>query len=1070
MSTYSEDTLIEQPAIALFRELGWETVGCFNEAFGASGTLGRETKAEVVLVPRLRAALERLNPGLPAERIGQAVEALTRDRSALGRVHANQEVYRLLKDGVKVRVRTGRGGQEEVRTARVVDWTRPEANDFLLASQFRVTGPMHERRADLVGFVNGVPLLLVELKATHKRLQDAYDDNLRDYRETIPHLFWFTGLIVLSNGSESRVGSTSASWEHFNAWKQIDSAGSQGVVSLETVIRGTCEKARLLDLVENFTLFSTAEGGLRKILAKNHQFLGVSDAVAAMARARSGKDSGRLGVFWHTQGSGKSLSMVFFSQKVLRKTPGNHTFLLVTDREELDDQLYKTFKDAGAVTEEHLRATSGEHLRRLLREDHRQVFTLIQKFRTPDGEPFPVLSERSDIVVMTDEAHRSQYDTFAMNMRRALPNAAFIGFTGTPLMGDDERTRQVFGEYVSIYNFRQSVEDGATVPLYYENRIPELELTNEGLNEDLADLIEQAGLDEAQERKLEREFAREYQLITRDDRLEAIAQDIVRHFMGRGQAGKAMVVSIDKATAVKMYDKVRAHWDADLARRRAELPGLSGEARAEAERQIAFMAETDLAVVVSDAQNEEADFAKRGLDIRPHRRRMVTEDLETKFKDPDDPFRIVFVTAMWITGFDVPSLSTVYLDKPMRNHTLMQTIARANRVFAGKLNGLIVDYVGVFRDLQRALAIYGSAAGGGVGAGEMPVKPKAELVAALRGAVAETTGFLTERGVSVEALLGAEGFNLVRLLDDAVEAILGSEESKKRFLALANGVKLGYRAILPDPAAEEFRRERALFEEIAAKIRALAPVPSIDAVMEEVGKLLDASIATEGYVIREPGAGYDAHGIVDLSRLDVEALRKAFAAGKRHTETERLTGAIERTLQWLVEQNRTRTDYLQRFQDLIDEYNAGSRNVQLHFEELVKFAEELTAEERRGIAEQLTEEELAISDLLTRPDPGLSPKETATVKQAARDLLATLKREKLVLDWRSRQQTRAELQRAIELLLDETLPATYATEDYRRRCDAVYQHVYDAYYGQGQSVYGVVVPEAGAFRYRCASG
>jgi type I restriction enzyme R subunit len=428
--------------------------------------------------------------------------------------------------------------------------------------------------------------------------------------------------------------------------------------------------------------------------------------------------------------------------------------VFVTDRRELDAQIYKTFSSCGAVTEGQVQAESGEHLRGLLREN-RTIFTLIQKFQTRGasegaGDAFPVLSERSDIIVMTDEAHRSQYDTYAMNMRKALPNANFIGFTGTPLMAGEERTREVFGDYVSIYNFRQSVEDGATVPLYYENRIPELQLSNEQLNDDLQRVIEESILDERQEVKLQREFNREYLLITRDERLEKVAQDMVSHFMGRGQRGKAMVVSIDKATAVRMYEKVQRHWLEYLEGLKEELSGLLSrnplpendalEGRIETLREkIAYMERTDMAVVVSPSQNEEEDMAKKGLDITPHRQRMIREDLENKFKDSEDPFRIVFVCAMWMTGFDVPSVSTIYLDKPMRNHTLMQTIARANRVHGDKQNGLIVDYVGVFKNLEKALAIYG--AGRGEGREDSPVRDKDQLVEALKESVENTGKF-----------------------------------------------------------------------------------------------------------------------------------------------------------------------------------------------------------------------------------------------------------------------------------------------------------------------------------------
>ena len=559
---YTEDQLVEQPAIGLFAELGWQTVSALEETFGAGGTLGRDTKGEVVLVPRLRAALERLNPALPPEAISAAVDELTRDRSAMILAAANREVYLLLKDGITVSVPDQERGGQKTERLRVIDWQNPEANDFLLVSQFSVTGALYTCRPDLVGFVNGLPLVVIELKKPGVPARAAFDENLTHYKQEIPALFWFNALLIASNGTDSRVGSLTADWERFFEWKRIEREDEPRRVSLEVMIRGTCDKMRLLDLVENFTLFSEHKAGLVKIIGQNHQFLGVNNAIASMLAARK-SGHGRGGVFWQTQGSGKSFSMVFFAQKILRKVPGNWTFVVVTDRVELDDQIAKTFKATGAVSEaegDECHAASGAHLRELLRGNHRYVFTLIQKFQTPE-----LLCDRSDVIVLTDEAHRSQYDTLALNMRAALPKAMFVAFTGTPLIAGEERTKDVFGDYVSIYDFQQSVEDGATVPLFYENRTPELQLVNPDLNEDIYNLIEAAELDSEQEAKLERELSRQYHILTRDDRLETIAQDIVRHFLGRGFIGKAMVVSIDKATALKMHDKVRKYWAAETA-------------------------------------------------------------------------------------------------------------------------------------------------------------------------------------------------------------------------------------------------------------------------------------------------------------------------------------------------------------------------------------------------------------------------------------------------------------------------------------------------------------------------
>ncbi len=1035
---------MEQPAIALLEELGWEY---FNQD---ADFLGRENNAQVVLTNRLRPALERLNPDAPAEAIDQAIEELTSDRSRMSMVAANREIYNLLKNGARPKVADQEGNGEKVEPVRVIDWDEPGNNDFLLCSQLWVTGEMHTRRTDLVGFVNGLPLVFMELKATHRRLKTAYTNNLTDYKDTIPHLFWHNGLIILSNGTQSRVGSITAGWEHFAEWKKVSSESEEGRVSLETMLRCTCEPGRLLDLVENFTLFQEAPGGLIKLVGKNHQYLGVNNCLDALAGIK--EREGRLGVFWHTQGSGKSISMIFFAQKVLRKAPGNWTFVIVTDRKELDGQIYKNFASAGVVTEDQAQARDSKHLRQLLTEDHRYVFTLIHKFRTKLGEKHPVLSERDDIIVITDEAHRSQYDTLALNMRTALPNASFLAFTGTPLIIGEEKTRQVFGEYVSVYDFQQSVADGATVPLYYENRIPELQLTNENLNEDMERLLEEAELDEAQERKLEREFAREYHLIIRDDRLEAVAKDIVEHFTGRGFQGKAMVICVDKATAVRMYDKVQNHWGRKLEALQESLTDAIKDEREGLEALIAQMEETDMAVVVSPGQNEIREMKDKKLDIRPHRKRMVEEDLDKKFKDPDDPFRLVFVCAMWMTGFDVPSCSTLYLDKPMRNHTLMQTIARANRVYPGKVSGLIVDYAGVFRNLERALAIYGVGGGDG-GDGQKPVEDKEALATALRLALAETQDFCREHGADIEAIKNSQGFQRIGLLGDAVEALVVSEAVKRRYLDLAANVQRLYKAVLPDPSAREFAATAAPIYVIAEKIRTLTPPADISEVMQQVEDLLDRSIATEGYIIRED---HDDEYLLDLSGIDFDALKERFEGGRKRTLTERLRGSVTSKLHRMVRFNRTRTDYLELFQQMIDAYNAGSLNVEEFFQQLMEFAQSLNEEEQRAVSEQISEEELALFDLLTKPEIELTAQERAEVKKTARELLETLKHGKLVLDWRKRQQARAEVRVTIEKVLDDGLPGAYTPDVFEMKTAAIFQHVYDSYYGAGRSVYAAV--------------
>jgi type I restriction enzyme R subunit len=1253
---YTEDQLVEQPAIGLFGELGWQvagpppTAGVAGEPRDA-GLLGRETKGEVVLVPRLRAALEKLNPTLPPEAITAAIDELTRDRSAMLLEQANREVYRLLKEGIPVSVKDtestphpgplpgrggegasrtgnygalgtarpakvgeGKGGQTTVRV-RVIDWEQPANNDFLLVSQFSVTGALYTCRPDLVGFVNGLPLVVIELKKPGVPARAAFDENLTHYKAEIPQLFWFNALLIASNGTDSRVGSLTADWERFFEWKRIEREDEPRRVSLEVMLRGTCDRARLLDLVENFTLFSEHKAGLAKILGQNHQVLGVNAAIASLHRIRpdlanpatltpspsptgrgespnyrgglqySGlvdrarelrqqqtpaediawellrdrrfeglkfrrqhqignyiadfccpeqkldveldgdvhrspevvaKDSQRdaylrsmgytvlrfqnqfvldqpeeflsqiaaelelpstklgapsparsghplplgegrgegkttssngIGVFWQTQGSGKSFSMVFFAQKVLRKVAGNWTFVVTTDRVELDDQIAKTFKACGAVSEaegDQCHADSGAHLRELLRGNHRYVFTLIHKFQTPE-----MLCDRPDVIVLTDEAHRSQYDTLALNMRAALPKALFLAFTGTPLIAGEERTKEVFGDYVSIYDFQQSVEDGATVPLFYENRTPELQLVNPDLNEDIYNLIEAAELDPEQEAKLERELSRQYHILTRDDRLETVAQDIVRHFLGRGFVGKAMVVSIDKATALKMHDKVRKCWAVERERVQTELGryDLAADQQAELSKRLEVINTTDMALIVSPGQNEIEQMRKHGLDIVPHRKRMVESQppLDEKFKDTTDPLRLVFVCAMWLTGFDAPSCSTVYLDKPMRNHTLMQTIARANRVFPGKHSGMIVDYANVFASLEKALAIYGAGKGG-----SNPVKDKAKLVADLRKAIEAATAFCATRQVVLPAIEQLTGGSMQRLqkIADAVDALISPDPLCREFLGHERIVNTLYGAVKPDPAALEFAGRVATLAAIADAIRAkLNPNPAnITEVMGDIAKLLDASI-TGVDMPTKPAP------VMDLSKIDFGALAAKFKESKhKNTDLEVLKAAIRAELEKLIRLNKTRADFADKFEELIESYNTGSRNIEELFAELLKLSRNLSEEQQRHVRENMTEEQLVIFDILTRPAPELSDAERAEVKKVARVLLDRLK-QLLVLNWRQKSGARAQLKLAIEDTLDTGLPRAYDKPLYEQKCSALFEHIYESYPERDAGVY-----------------
>ncbi len=821
---------------------------------------------------------------------------------------------------------------------------------------------------------------------------------------------------------------------------------------------------RFLDIVGNFTVFQELPGGLIKLVARNHQYLGVNNALARLQEVRNAAvpvtedgplqvaeqpmvPPAKLGVFWHTQGSGKTVSMIFFTQKVLRTMPGNWTFVIVTDRDDLDEQAYKEFSAAGVV-EEHTRATSSRHLRTLLREDRRYVFTLIQKFRTEHGEQHPVLSERHDVIVITDEAHRTQYDVLALNMRNALPNAGFISFTGTPLIAGEEKTKEVFGDYVSIYNYAGSTADGATVPLYFENRIPTLKLANTHFVNDLTDIVEGADLDPEQERKLARLLGQQYELITREDRLDRVGKDIVNHFLGRGFQGKAMVVSIDKATAVRTYLKVQASWEARLQRSEGRLSSgkLTADDRDLVEQEIAFMRGTDMAVVISQSQNEVAEMAERGIDIRPIRKRMVEEDLEGRFKDAQDPLRIAFVCSMWTTGFDVPSCSTIYLDKPMRNQALMQTITRANRVFPGKNNGLIVGYVDVLSNLHKALAIYAST--GALGQTVLPVEEKDALVEALRDAIEEIWRFCQAREVDLDRITTLRQFEWVEALKDVSDQLMLSDEERSSFLERATRVERLFKAILPDERANEFAPIRKVIRVVMDRIAEAGGRPEVFGVMAQIEQLLVESVAANAYLI----GSEERKSLMDLSEVDWDAVKTMFASGRQRTAAQKLRSMLTARIINLTRLNPTRVDLYDRFQRLLDQYNAGSLNVQQYFDELVKLSNSLTEEEARAVSASLTEEQLAVFDLLTRPGPSLTADEEQQVKRVAEEVLAVLKRDKLVLDWRKEQHTRAAVRVAVEETLDR-LPDKYTRQIYAQKCDAVYQHVFEAYFDDGHSVY-----------------
>ena len=688
----SEDRLVQQTFADHLRDrLGWESVYAYNaETFGPQGTLGRASERDVVLVRDLRAALARLNPDLPESAREQAIEKITRIDFARSLIQHNREFYGFIRGGVPVEWRDASGETRHAH-AHVIDFRDAARNRFLAVRELKVQGvrvPHYNRRADLVCFVNGLPLVFIELKAVYRNIRAGFDDNLTDYlsEHSIAHAFHHNAFLVVSNGDQARYGSITSKWEHFVEWKR-NAEKDKARLDAEALLDGMLAKERLLDLVENFILFDDSRaGGTRKIVARNHQVLGVNSAVASVVRQeelkrqfppaerlieyrvpkpellkvaeapppdsayaapapaggaeddelpllkRAHEDLGRLGVFWHTQGSGKSYSMAFFAEKVRRVVPGNFTFLVMTDREDLDDQIWRTFIGCGVSDEKTPRAGSGKELQEILRGNHRFVFSLIHKFNQPVTEPYSV---RDDIIVVSDEAHRTQAGRFARNMRLALPNASFIGFTGTPLFKHDELTKRIFGGYVSRYDFKRSEEDQSTVKLVYENRGEKLGIARLDLNDRIADAVEKADLDPDQQALLEKLLGKDYEVITADDRLDKLAEDFVEHCSTRWQTGKSMLVCIDKITCARMFQRIEPRWKAKLARLqganprhgggacRGHRPGRAGAPRRSSSSPCAVRrsgwTSTIIEIVISEAQNEVRDFQKWGFDIIPHR-------------------------------------------------------------------------------------------------------------------------------------------------------------------------------------------------------------------------------------------------------------------------------------------------------------------------------------------------------------------------------------------------------------------------------------------------------------------
>lgn len=1061
---YSEDFLVEETAEDLFfNKLNWNVSFAFNrETFGEFSTYGRKSKKQVVLEKTVLEKLREFNPGLPDAAYQSALEQLLMDSASKSLIDINREKYYLIRDGIPVSYIDKMGKKINNRKLKIMDFRDPGKNDFNAIRQLWIEGRSgRPRRPDIIGYVNGIPLLLIELKAIHKQLETAFNDNLSDYKDVIPKLFHYNAFIIISNGSEGKIGSVTSPYRHFHEWKRINEE-DEGIVGLDRIIMGTCEKNRFLDLFENFIVYDESGGAARKIIAKNHQYIGVNRTLEAFSNKNELFNSGKialeskqkLGVFWHTQGSGKSYSMLFLCQKIHRKVSDSYTFLIVTDRNELENQIYGTFTGAGAISQtigsgiNSIRAESGANLKELLKKNHRYLFSLIHKFNFSE-----VITERSNLIVISDEAHRTQGGVLALNLRNAIPNASFIGFTGTPIFKHDEVTKRIFGEYVSKYDFKRSVIDGATVPLFYENRGELLGINNPDIARQMQEIIDsEDDLDIDQRSKIEKLFQREYPVLTAHKRLEAIAKDVVFHFFNRGYKGKGMFICIDKVTAVKMYNlivKQKEKFEKDFEKNLKK--GIYEDQEEQLKkRELQWIRETEICVVVSGEQNEIKKFESLGLDIDYHREKMNTRDLETEFKNPDHPFRFVIVCAMWITGFDVPSLSTLYIDKPLKAHTLMQTIARANRINEGKVNGLIVDYIETYKDLLKALSVYGDTGGDRP---EPPVKPLDEFVKLLAESIEVVKRFLKQLGFDLDTLTNQKDrLQKSKLIQDAVNSIKKNDDTLKQFMVLSRDVFRKFNALIPKEVLKEYISDRNSIDIIYKKIENNVESADVSELMSKIQSIVDSAIVS--FVKEGTDENIDQ---VDLSRINFETLKKMFdSTENKNSVIYSLKEKIKKQLDEMVEQNPLRVDYYRQYQEIIAKYNAGKSVTVLEetFRNLLDLVDKLTKDQIRVKLEDLTEEQCAVFDILKKPM--LSAEDRKRVRKIAIELLDVLKKEQLqVVQWSEQSTVAAQVEVKISKTLFEELPhPEYTMDDIGLRSVLILKHLRNQYYGGGRSVYG----------------
>lgn len=1036
---YSENKLVQDSAGNLLQnELQWDVKYAFNqEILGENGTLGRKSYREILLKRYVKEALKRLNAWITPVQIDEALNILERRLSTSELIQINEEKYSLIRDGIDVSIKNAKG-DISTKKALLIDFNNPDNNYFLAVKELKIHGEIYRRRTDIVGFVNGIPLLFVELKNHNVEVSDAYYKNYTDYLDTIPQLFYYNAFLMVSNGHEAKVGTLESKWEFFHEWKRLKEEDA-GNVELATMLRGICKKENFLDLLENFILFDHSGGKTVKILARNHQYLGVNQAVETYKNREGLK--GKLGVFWHTQGSGKSYSMLFFAQKIRRKFEGSPTILVLTDRDELNKQISDTFENCGLLGTQKAKqfiAQSGEDLKKKLQGNPSFIFSLIQKFNQPNAEP---IYPDHDIIVISDEAHRTQNGVFADNLMHLLPTANRIGFTGTPLLSNDNITARTFGGYVSIYDFKRAVEDKATVPLYYENRGEKLqELKNPEINEEIAAKLEDADLDPTQQAKIEKEFAQEVHLLTAEKRLRIVAQDFVRHYTDLWTSGKAMVISYNKTTCVRMYNYVQEYWEKEKKALKKQIEKTCSQQEAqEMTRKLEWMEQTEMAVVISQEQNEIQTFSKWNLDITPHRTKMEKRELDKEFKNSENPLRVVFVCAMWLTGFDVKTLSCLYIDKPMKAHTLMQTIARANRVAEGKSNGLVVDYIGIVKALRQALADY-TANPGGEG-GNDPTVDKKELIKNVIETIAAAESYLDEHGFSLQKLIDAHDFDKLPIMKEGANAMCETVEIRKSYSTFISTLLKLWKYLDREDITAEMRRKKDAVEAIWKEMQKKHKHTDITSLSVAINEIVNSHLEIDDetpLMLEEDSRRFD------ISKINFDLLRREFAKSKEKNLILRdIQDLLQERIACMMAENPSRINFYEKFQKIIQEYNKEQdrASIEKTFEELTKLSNELSEEEKRYVREGFTsDEELSVYDLLFSDN--LNARDIKKIKEVAKDLLKKIKDKIAELDhWTDKPETKAEVDNLIRDTLWAELPESYDNQSISLYRQKIYEYV-----------------------------